>query len=100
MDDYRFTIEDIQDAYDRTKGKSKAKGMAADKAYKRRLQFLQQMGLEMSDREGRNARDNDLRTIGEAVGEGSEKRRRVKPGESKMEGFSMGGMAEYIKDLL
>ena len=32
--------------------------------------------------------------------EGSEKRRRVKRGESKMKSFSMGGMADYIKDLL
>ena len=62
--------------------------------------LLQEKGLKMMNREHRNIRDNDLRTIGEAVGEGSEKRRRVKPGESKMEGFSMGGMADYIKDLL
>tara|TARA_R100000988_G_C3854821_1_gene96570 strand:+ start:134 stop:502 length:369 start_codon:yes stop_codon:yes gene_type:complete len=31
---------------------------------------------------------------------GAEKRRRVKPGEEKKQGFSMGGMADYIKELL
>ena len=108
----RATIEDIQRAYDRSKGKSKAKGMAADKAYKRRLKSLEQIGLEISNREQRNIRDNELRTIGEAtsdegadaidqiISKGSEKRRRVKPGEEKKQGFSMGGMADYIKDLL
>ena len=82
---------------------------------KRRLKSLEQIGLEISNREQRNIRDNELRTIGEAtsdegadaidqiISKGSEKRRRVKPGESKMEGvtkYNKGGMADYIKDLL
>ena len=59
-------------------------------------QYLQEKGLEIMNREDRNIRDSYL----QAIGKGSEKRRRVKPGESKMGGFSMGGMADYIKDLL
>ena len=63
-------------------------------------QYLQEKGLEMMNE------NKFLRGIGEkegvasAIGKGAEKRRRVKPGESKMKGFSMGGMADYIKDLL
>jgi|5B_taG_2_1085324.scaffolds.fasta_scaffold83726_2 hypothetical protein len=63
-------IEDIQRAYNRPKGKSKA-----------------------TNNEGADA-------IDQVISKGSEKRRRVKRGESKMKSFSMGGMADYIKDLL
>jgi hypothetical protein len=79
---------------------------------KRSKKSLEQIGLEIMKKEQRNIRNNDLRIIGEAtsnegadaidqiISKGSEKRRRVKPGEEKKQGFSMGGMADYIKDLL
>tara|TARA_Y100001951_G_scaffold91949_1_gene86359 strand:+ start:313 stop:537 length:225 start_codon:yes stop_codon:yes gene_type:complete len=63
-------------------------------------QYLQEKGLKMMN-------ENEfLRGIGKkegvasAIGKGAKKRRRVKPGEEKKQGFSMGGMADYIKELL
>ena len=64
------------------------------------IQYLQEKGLKMMN-------ENEfLRGIGKkegvasAIGKGAKKRRRVKPGEEKKQGFSMGGMADYIKELL
>ena len=84
----RFTQKDMEQIKDR---------VGEDRVTKKDIdQYLQEKGLEIMNREDRNIRDSYLK----AVGKGAEKRRRVKPGDSKMEGFSMGGMADYIKDLL
>ena len=84
----RFTQKDMEQIKDRV-GEYRVTKKDID-------QYLQEKGLEIMNREDRNIRDSYL----QAIGKGSEKRRRVKPGESKMGGFSMGGMADYIKDLL
>ena len=84
----RFTQKDMEQIKDR---------VGEDRVTKKDIdQYLQEKGLEIMNREDRNIRDSYL----QAIGKGSEKRRRVQPGESKMGGFSMGGMADYIKDLL
>ena len=68
----RFTQKDMEQSKDR---------VGEDRVTKKDIdQYLQEKGLEIMNREDRNIRDSYLK----AIGEGAEKRRRVKPGESKM----------------
>ena len=89
----RFTQKDMEQIKDR---------IGEDRVTRKDInQYLQEKGLEMM-----NEKRIFLRGIGKkegvasAIGKGAKKRRRVKPGDSKMKGFSMGGVADYIKELL
>ena len=76
----RFTKKDMEQI---------KKRVGEDRVTKKDIeQYLQEKGLEIMNREDRNIRDSYL----QAIGKGAKK--------LKQEGFSMGGMADYIKDLL
>ena len=74
----RLTMKDLESAEKEIRGLS--------------LDALRDLGKGASNK-GSNAIDQYIIDRGKA-------RRRVKPGDSKMKGFSMGGVADYIKELL
>ena len=100
-----MTLKDVKEAKIKAKYKLARKRAAQDR--------LTMKDLESAEKEIRGLSLDALRDLGKGasnkgsnaidqyiIEKGKARRRRVKPGEEKKQGFSMGGMADYIKELL